>query len=168
MPDPSGPSAEFKAELLVVWPQLVGYCVRKTRSADAGEDLAQDVAFLACRGWRSYQPGTNMKAWLYQIAGNALITKARKAARTQLLPTGVVEDWTEGVEVVRPAAPSRLDLGDVIREMRAMPAEMVEAMIDVALGDRYDVSAMRRGVAIGTIKSRVSRGRAHLREALTA
>jgi RNA polymerase sigma-70 factor (ECF subfamily) len=152
------------------------YCFARALSGDdsAAEDLTQETYLNALRSWHQYAPGTNCKAWLFTICRNL---RARQAVREQREePTDLAELESLASAAVHaslgPEGESgffeALDLGDVLqRELAKLPEEYREV---VALSDVHDQSyqeiARVLGVPVGTVKSRLFRGRRLLQEAL--
>ncbi|MEZ5292580.1 MAG: sigma-70 family RNA polymerase sigma factor [Vicinamibacterales bacterium] len=154
---------------------LYGTAVRLTRNGDAARDLVQETYLKAIRARERFQPGTNLKAWLYTILHNTWRNSRRDAARARVSfdsdtldlavetgKGGLVDDETPEASLLKRAA-------DVeIREaLDALPAVFREA---VWLRDVEDLSyseiADALAVPIGTVMSRISRGRKLLHAAL--
>lgn len=164
-------------EALALMNGLYGTAVRLTRDGDAARDLVQDTYLKAIRAQGRFQPGTNLKAWLYTILHNTWRNRRRDEARARVafdsdtvdaaidtgLP-GVVERTTPETELLR----SVMD-ADVRAAVDALPDAFREA---VWLRDVEDLSyqeiADALDVPIGTVMSRISRGRKLLHAALAA
>lgn len=141
---------------------------RLTGNDDDAQDLVQEVLLRVRRGLGTYQPG-NLEGWLSRIATNAFLDEMRRRRRrpAELLP--------EEPERVIPPAPG----ADVASEAQALPADVHQALqrltpdyraavvlCDV-VGLSYEEISTALGIPIGTVRSRIHRGRALLREALT-
>jgi RNA polymerase sigma-70 factor, ECF subfamily len=141
---------------------------RLTGNDDDAQDLVQEVLLRVRRGLSTYQPG-NLEGWLSRIATNAFLDEVRRKRRraVELLP--------EEPERVIPPAPS----ADVAAEAQALPDDVHQALkrltpdyraavvlCDV-VGLSYEEISATLGIPIGTVRSRIHRGRAILREALT-
>jgi RNA polymerase sigma-70 factor, ECF subfamily len=139
-------------------PHLRAYSRSLARQPDA-DDLAQDAMIKAWKSRAHYQPGTNMKAWIFTILRNAFLSDKRRAWRTAPLDPVIAENtlvanddptWSE-------------ELLDVRNAMRLLPDDQREALILAGpAGLSYEETAKVCGCAIGTVKSRVSRARVAL------
>ena len=86
--------ARFEAEALPMLPGLYSAAFRYTRNAADAEDLVQETFLRAYRGFHQFEPGTNLKAWLYRILTNTFINSYRKRQREpQTISDDQVEDW---------------------------------------------------------------------------
>lgn len=147
---------------------LYSVAYRLTGNDDDAQDLVQEVLLRVRRGLSTYQPG-NLEGWLSRIATNAFLDEVRRKRRraVELLP--------EEPERVIPPAPS----ADVAAEAEALPDDVHQALqrltpdyraavvlCDV-VGLSYEEISATLGIPIGTVRSRIHRGRALLREALT-
>ena len=156
---------------------LYGTAVRLTRDGDAARDLVQDTYLKAIRAQARFQPGTNLKAWLYTILHNTWRNRRRDVARARVSfdtdtvdaavdagRAGVVDHATPEAAVIRSAANA-----DIRAAVDSLPDAFREA---VWLRDVEDLSyqeiADALDVPIGTVMSRISRGRKLLHAALTA
>ena len=134
-----------------------------TRNNAAADDLVQDALVKAWKNIKSFQPGTNMQAWLFTILRNTFYSDRRRMKRE-------VED-ADGAMAARLSEKPRHDgvlaFDEFTRAFAQLPDEQREALSLVgASGFSYEEAAETCGVAIGTIKSRVNRGRARLVEML--
>lgn len=156
---------------------LYGTAVRLTRDGDAARDLVQDTYLKALRAHERFQPGTNLKAWLYTILHNTWRNRRRDNARARVSfdsdtveaamdagYAGVVERTTPETALLR-----SLQDADIKAAVDALPEAFREA---VWLRDVEDLSyqeiADALSVPIGTVMSRISRGRKLLHAALSA
>lgn len=156
---------------------LYGTAVRLTRDGDAARDLVQDTYLKAIRAQARFQPGTNLKAWLYTILHNTWRNRRRDVARARVSfdtdtvdaavdagRAGVVDHATPEAALIRSAANA-----DIRAAVDSLPDAFREA---VWLRDVEDLSyqeiADALDVPIGTVMSRISRGRKLLHAALTA
>jgi RNA polymerase sigma-70 factor (ECF subfamily) len=178
MPEPrSDPDARaaFEREALVHLDNVYRFARSLTGDDTAAEDLAQDTFLNAWRSWQQYTPGTNCRAWLYTICRNLRARQAKREARIELADTAELDNLASAALHSALAESDReggfLDmpeLGDVVkRELAKLPEEYREV---VALSDVHDQSyqAIARilDVPVGTVKSRLFRGRRLLQEAL--
>jgi RNA polymerase sigma-70 factor, ECF subfamily len=156
-------SPEFANQLIAAIPGLRAFGVSLTSKADRADDLVQETMLKAWKHHDSFEPGTNMKAWLYTILRNEFYSQIRKRKRE-------VED-ADGVHASRVAVQgaqlSHLDMADMRTALAQLPEDQREAVILVgASGFSYEEASTICGVAVGTIKSRVSRARLRLTEIL--
>ena len=129
------------------------------------DDLAQDALAKALKSRESYQLGTNMKAWLFMILRNQFYSEKRRSWRGSQLDQEVAEKTLVAVD--NPGA--ALELNDVRMALQMLPEVQREALVMVGAGGfSYEEAAEIAGVAVGTVKSRVSRARAALQAILEA
>lgn len=155
--------ATFKEALLKSIPAMRGFAVSLVGSADRADDLVQETLTKAWTHQQSFQPGTNLKAWLFTILRNAFYSHLRKRRRE-------VEDVDGAISAglaVDGDQQSHMDMADMKTALLRLPEEQREALLLVSAVDMsYDEAAEICGVAVGTIKSRVNRGRKKLAEIL--
>ena len=174
--------AAFAREALPLLDQLYSAALRYTRNPADAEDLVQDAMLKAYAAFHQFQPGTNLKAWLYRILTNAYISRYRKAQRS---PKEVSADaWHDAhddagdfslfdriVSTTSPAAEtevlSRITDDQVKAALQGLPEQFRIAvyLADVE-GFSYAEIAEIMGSPIGTVMSRLHRGRAGLQKAL--
>jgi RNA polymerase sigma-70 factor (ECF subfamily) len=147
---------EFTRELLSLVPHLRAFARTLAQNAADADDLAQDALAKAWAGRRAFAAGTNLHAWVFTILRNLYYSDARRSWRR--LPLD--QDYAERTLV----APERSDATIAVDQLRlaiaALPREQREALILVtAAGFSYDQAAAICGCAVGTVKSRVSRAR---------
>jgi RNA polymerase sigma-70 factor, ECF subfamily len=171
-------SAEGRfGEALAHMRQLQVTASRMTRSHEDAEDLVQETYARAYASFHQFREGTNLRAWLNRILRNTFITGYRKRQREPTLSTVGVEDWQlDRAQPHRPAMASAEEMAldhmtDVrlIAALRRLPAHFRLAvyLADVAGFGYRDIAAMT-GCPVGTVMSRLHRGRARLREQLVA
>lgn len=152
-----------RASMLAAIPRLRAFAVSLCRSPERADDLVQETVLRACEHIESFEPGTNMAAWLTTILRNRFYSEQRRRWRE-------VED-AEGMHAATlMTAPNQL-AGIEQRELRAafarLPDEAREVLhLVVASGLSYGEVAQICGCAVGTVKSRVHRARARLIEML--
>jgi len=152
-------STEFREQLIAAIPGLRAFGLSLTARGDRADDLVQETLMKAWKHYNSFEPGTNMKAWLYTILRNEFYTQLRKRKRE-------VED-ADGIHSSRVAVHAEqeghLDMADLRNALVKLPDDQREAIILVgASGFSYEEAADICNVAVGTIKSRVNRARARL------
>ena len=154
---------------------LYGTAVRLTRDGDAARDLVQDTYVKALRAQGRFQPGSNLKAWLYTILHNTWRNRRRDGARARVSFDSETVD--SAADAGRPGAvetttPETLLLADVLdADLQAALDRLPEAYREaVWLRDVEDLSyqeiAEALSVPIGTVMSRISRGRRQLHDLL--
>lgn len=167
----------FERDTMVYLDQLYGAALRMTRNPADAEDVVQETYAKAFSSFKQFRPGTNLKAWLYRILTNTYINSYRKAQREPQTGSGDdVEDWQLA------KAASHDSTGNPSAEMEALkgiPDAAVTDALDglssefreaVLLADvegfSYKEIAEIMGTPIGTVMSRLNRGRAQLRKSL--
>jgi RNA polymerase sigma-70 factor (ECF subfamily) len=145
-------------------PHLRRYARALSHNAVAADDLVQESLLRALTKSHLYRPGTNLRAWLFTILHNLYISEMRRNVRT-----GVAVDPVdaEASLATRPNQEAGLMIGALERALRALPHEQRSLIMLVALeGRSYEDVAKSQKLALGTVKSRISRGRSQLRSAL--
>jgi RNA polymerase sigma-70 factor, ECF subfamily len=156
-------SPAFKADLLGAIPSLRAFAVSLAQNADKADDLVQETLVKAWDKQASFQPGTNLKAWLFTILRNEFYSQMRKRGREVQDSDGVMT----GRLAVHPSQHGLLDLEDFRAALEQLPEDQREAIILIgASGFSYEEAAEICECAVGTIKSRVSRARSRLQEIL--
>ena len=156
-------SADFKRDLIAALPKLRAFAVSLIGNPDRADDLVQDTIMKAWAKQDSFEPGTNIKAWLFTILRNEFYSQMRKRGREVQDSDGI---FTEQLSV-HPAQYGSLDLQDFRKALEKLPDDQREAIILVgASGFSYEEAAEICECAVGTIKSRVSRARTRLQELL--
>jgi RNA polymerase sigma-70 factor, ECF subfamily len=154
---------DFKKQLLATIPSLRAFAVSLSGKQDRADDLVQETVLKAWTKQESFQAGTNIKAWLFTILRNEFYSQMRKRGREIGDPD---EIYTSQLSV-HPSQHSAMDMQDFILALGKLSEDQREAIILVcASGFAYEEAAEICGCAVGTIKSRINRARAHLQEML--
>ena len=157
------PDETFRVDMLKVLPRLQAFARVLTRNREAAEDLLQDTVVRALRAHRSFQPGSNMLAWLCTILRNQHISGLRRR-RHEAMP---IEDLPDSAARVGPSQYDSIAVGEIRRALMKLSPEHREVLVMVAAaGLSYGEAAEICGCAVGTVKSRVNRARNELRRLL--
>ena len=157
----SGPDP--RSELVDHLPALRAFALSLTREGAAADDLVQDTIVKAWTHIDKFQPGTNLRAWLFTILRNTFYSARRKTRREVSDSDGI----HAARQATRPEHDGRLALNDFRNAFQQLPDEQREALMLVgASGFSYEEAAAMTGVAVGTVKSRANRGRKRLAELL--
>lgn len=152
-----------REEIVAHLPALRAFALSLTRSATAADDLVQDTVEKAWRNIDRFQPGTNMRAWLFTIQRNTFYSDRRRARFEVADPDG----FHASALAEKPAHDGRLALADFRRAFVQLNDEQREALVLVgASGFSYEEAAEMCGCAVGTVKSRANRARKKLAEIL--
>lgn len=160
----AGAFVDPRDEIITHLPALRAFAVSLTRDGAAADDLVQDSIVKAWKNLDRFQPGTNLRAWLFTILRNTFYSDRRKARREVSDGDGLLASQL----AEKPRHDGSLAFTDFMRAFSQLPDEQREALILVgASGFTYEEVAETTGVAIGTVKSRVNRARGRLAELLS-
>jgi RNA polymerase sigma-70 factor (ECF subfamily) len=165
----------FEEEVLELADQVYRVARRLVSSREEAEDLVQETYARAFRSWRSYTPGTNLRAWLFRILTNLNIDRGRRDQRapaTQPLEEGdyflynrlEAESGEDEERIVE-----RLSQDGIVDALSAVPHDFRDVIVLVDIGDfTYQDAAQILDIPIGTVMSRLHRGRRILKRELAA
>jgi RNA polymerase sigma factor (sigma-70 family) len=156
---------EFKDQLAAVIPHLRAFGRSLSGSRDLADDLVQETLLKAWAARKRFQAGTNMRAWTFIILRNLFLSQMRRARFK-----GEWDELTASKILAAPASQDRhIELSDMQRALMHLPQPQREALILVGAGGfAYEEAAEICGCAVGTIKSRVARGRVALEGLLSS
>lgn len=166
----------FEREAVPCRDVLYRSALQMTRRPQDAEDLVQETLARACGGFHSFRAGTNIRAWLNRILVNTYISRNRKLRREPLVLTDSVDELAAFRTPARPHPESRpaetqalerMPAAEVSQAMRNLPGEFRTAvyLADIE-GLSYRETAEFMGTPIGTVMSRLHRGRRALRASL--
>ena len=167
----------FERDVVPFLGQLYPAALRMTRNPTDAEDLVQETSAKAYAAFHQFRPDTNLKAWLHRILANTFINGYRKRRREpRQAPGGELADWQLTTDPLSPAARSaeaealdRMTDSEVLGALRDLPEEFRVAvyLADIE-GYAYKEIAEIMGTPVGTVMSRLHRGRGRLRDKLAA
>jgi len=164
----------FEEEALELADQIYRVARRLVGSREEAEDLVQETYARAFRSWRSFTPGTNMRAWLFRILTNLNLDRGRRIQRTpdmqpleesdyylaNKLASAGGEEMLEQEQVVE-----RLSQDSIVRALSEIPSQFRDVVVLVDIGDfAYADAAQILDIPIGTVMSRLHRGRRALKQ----
>lgn len=167
IPKPEKPdaSADFRAQMVAIIPSLRAFARGLCGNRELADDLAQEAMMRAWAAHDSFTPGSNFRAWMFMILRNQFYTTMRKNARM----TSWDPDAAERLLVEAPPQQHLVHMRDVEKALQKLPAEQREILMIVGAGGAsYEEAAEVTGCAIGTVKSRLARGRAALASLINA
>jgi len=157
-------SAQMKADLIAVIPNLRAFAVSLCGNPDRADDLVQETLVKAWTNLGSFVEGTNLPAWLFTILRNIYYSEYRKRRREVADTDGAIAAKLATV----PAQHGHMDYLDFREALQRLPTDQREALILIgASGLSYEEAAAICNCAVGTMKSRVNRARNRLAEMLS-
>jgi RNA polymerase sigma-70 factor, ECF subfamily len=166
----------FEEEALELSDQVYQVARRLAGSREEAEDLVQETYARAFRAWRSFQPGTNLRAWLFRILTNLNIDRGRKIQRSPdtqpleendyFLYNKLEESGGDGNSDERKVV-ERLSQNEAVTALAELPHDFRDVVLLVDLADfTYSDAAQILDIPIGTVMSRLHRGRRMLKRSL--
>jgi len=167
----------FEEEALALADQVFRVARHLAGSREDAEELVQETYARAFRSWRSYTPGTNLRAWLLRILTNLNIDRGRRSQRApQMTPLEandyylydkLAADRESGGSPDEDRVVERLSQDDIVSALSAVPHDFRDAVVLVDIGDfSYQDAAQILDIPIGTVMSRLHRGRRILKREL--
>jgi len=154
---------QFKREVMAILPQLRAFARGICGNRDLADDLAQEAMMRAWASRHTFKVGTNFKAWMFIILRNRCYSMAKKNSRFVTWDP----EAAERILVAPSTQHVGIDLMDVQRALEKLPTEQREMLMLVAADMSYEEAAEITGCAIGTVKSRIARGRVALKRLLS-
>ena len=166
--------ARFEEEVLELADQVYRVARRLVSSREEAEDLVQDTYARAFRSWRSYTPGTNLRAWLMRLLTNLNIDRGRREQRTPTTQPLEEGDYflynrleADGGPDDEERVVERLSQNEIVEALSTVPHDFRDVVILVDIGDfTYQDAAQILDIPIGTVMSRLHRGRRILKREL--
>lgn len=176
MPASEHGAADFEREALPWLDDVYRFALSLTRDPSDADDVVQEAYLRAYRSWHTFVPGTDCRRWLFTICRNAFLRTLERDRPTVDLEEaehdviGAAEVYAAALEEGYTQLFSRLDVLPAIeRAVQALPEPFRSTVVIVDVEDQpYDAAAEILGVPIGTIRSRLFRGRRMLQEQLLA
>src|SRR5881392_1343844 len=165
----------FEEEALALSDQVYRVARHLANSRDDADELVQETYARAFRSWRSYQPGTNLRAWLLRILTNLNIDRGRRSQRTPPMQGLEANDYflydklseSDGRPTDEERVVERLSQDDIVSALSAVPHDFRDVIVLVDLGDfSYNDAAQILDIPVGTVMSRLHRGRRILKREL--
>jgi len=166
----------FEEEALELADQVYRVARRLVSTREEAEDLVQETYARAFRAWRSFEPGTNLRAWLFRILTNLNIDRGRKIQRspdtqpleeTDYFLYNKLEESTSDQNLDERRVVERLSQNDAVVALADLPHDFRDVVLLVDLADfTYSDAAQILDIPIGTVMSRLHRGRRILKQSL--
>jgi RNA polymerase sigma-70 factor (ECF subfamily) len=165
----------FEEDALALSDQVFRVARHLSGSREEAEDLVQETYARAFRSWRSFQPGTNLRAWLLRILTNLNIDRGRRNQRAPQTTPLEANDYylydklaeSDGAATDEERVVERLSQDDIVSALSAVPHDFRDVIVLVDIGDfSYQDAAHILDIPIGTVMSRLHRGRRILKREL--
>jgi len=170
-------NARFERDALAFTDQLYSAAMRYTKNPHDAKDLVQDTYLKAFSSFHQFEPGTNLRAWLYRVLTTTFINSYRKGQRQPLIADNEIEDWqlaksashtSDQGKSAEVEALEKLPDSDTKRALQEIPEEFrIPVYLADVEGFSYKEIAEIVGAPTGTVMSRLHRGRKALRTLLT-
>ncbi|MFN7177307.1 MAG: sigma-70 family RNA polymerase sigma factor [Thermaurantiacus sp.] len=160
--EPGPDDRQFRAELVAIIPQLRAFARGLAGNRDLADDLAQETLAKAWAARASYAPGTNFRAWMFRILRNHFYSLYARQKRMVAWDP----DAAERLLVTPPNQGGGLLLDDLRRGLMTLPSEQREALLLLESGMAWEEIATVMECPLGTVKSRITRGRRALQRYL--
>ncbi|CAB4665853.1 MAG: sigma-70 family RNA polymerase sigma factor [Actinobacteria bacterium] len=170
-------NARFERDALAFTDQLYSAAMRYTKNPHDAKDLVQDTYLKAFSSFHQFEPGTNLRAWLYRVLTTTFINSYRKGQRQPLIADNEIEDWqlaksashtSDQGKSAEVEALEKLPDSDIKRALQEIPEEFrIPVYLADVEGFSYKEIAEIVGAPTGTVMSRLHRGRKALRTLLT-
>jgi RNA polymerase sigma-70 factor (ECF subfamily) len=155
-------NAGFDFDLKSILPRLRVYAMSLTRDIDRADDLVQQTALKALAGRESFRTGTNFAGWMFRIQRNEFISELRRTR-----PTVDIDDPIAQTKSHAPLQETGLVMREFMTAFRQLSESTRQALLlSNVEGQSHEQIANRTGIAVGTVKSRIWRGRALLERLL--
>jgi RNA polymerase sigma-70 factor (ECF subfamily) len=153
------PNCELRAGLASMLPEMRSFARFLVRDPTRADDLVQDAVVRALSAVSQFEPGSNLRAWIFTILRNLFRENLRRARTEQR----IVSEARHGPSSIEPEAGGRAEISDLQKALWQLSPDLREALILVGAHELdYEEAALICGVPIGTMKARVSRARAKL------
>ena len=165
----------FEEEVLALSDQVYRVARHLASSREEADDLVQETYARAFRSWRSFQPGTNLRAWLLRILTNLNIDRGRRSQRAPQVQALEANDYYlydklsegDGGLADEDKVIERLSQDDIVSALSSVPHDFRDVLVLVDIGDfSYQDAAQILDIPIGTVMSRLHRGRRILKREL--
>jgi RNA polymerase sigma-70 factor (ECF subfamily) len=165
----------FEEEALALSDQVYRVARHLASSREEADDLVQETYARAFRSWRSFQPGTNLRAWLLRILTNLNIDRGRRSQRAPQVQALEANDYYlydklsegDGGLADEDKVIERLSQDDIVSALSSVPHDFRDVLVLVDIGDfSYQDAAQILDIPIGTVMSRLHRGRRILKREL--
>src|SRR5438034_10053679 len=165
----------FEEEAVGLSDQVYRVARHLANSREDADELVQETYARAFRSWRSYQPGTNLRAWLLRMLTNLNIDRGRRSQRAPQTQALEANDYylydklaeADGIPVEEERVVERLSQDDIVSALSAVPHDFRDAIVLVDIGDfSYQDAAQVLDIPVGTVMSRLHRGRRILKREL--
>jgi RNA polymerase sigma-70 factor (ECF subfamily) len=163
---PTSPESEIRARLTTYGPDLYARALRLSRNEAVARDVLQDTFERALRFEGQYEPNSNLRAWLQRILLSVFVTRCRRLRRERRALENLTHDPCAWTLPEKPAVPQALS-PSIERALLSLPSAFRQAVELVDIADMsYRDAATIIGVPLGTVMSRLHRGRRILADAL--